>query len=593
MHTGTVLSDQKGKKRKGKLNCLIYLLQFLDAYDFGGDASGEIQEENKPLISATVLGLIFEKINGYKDGAYFTPGFVTMYICREAIRNAVVKKFNSAYEAKCKSLREVYEIVADKQQANEIVESIRICDPAVGSGHFLVSALNELIAIKSELKILCDKDGRSLRDYNVEVVGDELVITDDDGNFFEYRPHSKESQRVQETLFHEKQRLIENCLFGVDINRNSVKICRLRLWIELLKHSYYVADADPPALETLPNIDINIGCGDSLVSRFELDENLGNVLRNSKRTVSAYRDAVHGYQSSTDKLKKKEFERLISDIKHEFTAGIGRKSVDDLRERLRAIEDQKNLFAEGRDRKVQISKEKERLQLKIEKAESDLEDLIGGQFYRSAFEWRFEFPGVLNDKGSFVGFDVVLANPPYGVSIKGEMRNFLVRRLGKVPDYEIYYLFLNLCRKLANENGTVCVIVPNSVLFNVYAKGYRELMLQLWQIEEIVDCSDFVVFADATVRNVIFLFTGKDRAELVGKTVRRPSARRERPSMASSRIFATKSPRAQFSPRAIPSANSLSTARARCSSMRLCRFTGCGPKPRAGSSLTTSLSSRA
>src|SRR5690606_32916382 len=124
---------------------------------------------------------------------------------------------------------EIYDRIEDRAEANRIVNSIRICDPAVGSGHFLVSALNELIAVKHDLRILQDRDGRRLKEYQVEVVNDELIVTDEEGLLFEYRPSSKESQRVQETLFHEKQSIIENCLFGVDINPNSVKICRLRL----------------------------------------------------------------------------------------------------------------------------------------------------------------------------------------------------------------------------------------------------------------------------------------------------------------------------------------------------------------------------
>ena len=122
-----------------------------------------------------------------------------------------------------------------RQQANDIINNLKICDPAVGSGHFLVSALNEIIAIKNDLKILQDRDGKRLKEYQFEVVNDELIVTDEDGELFEYNPTNKESQRIQQALFHEKQTIIENCLFGVDINPNSVKICRLRLWIELLE----------------------------------------------------------------------------------------------------------------------------------------------------------------------------------------------------------------------------------------------------------------------------------------------------------------------------------------------------------------------
>ncbi|HRP39617.1 MAG TPA: hypothetical protein PLM55_08040, partial [Chitinophagales bacterium] len=246
----TVLKDQQGKKRTGNISTLQYLFEFLDAYDFGAEGGEEIQEDNKTLINASVLGLIFEKINGYKDGSFFTPGFITMYMCRETIRKAVVQKFNESKKWNCTTLEELYDKIEDRKEANNIVNSIKICDPAVGSGHFLVSALNEMIAVKNDLKILQDRDGKRLKEYQVEVVNDELIVTDEEGELFEYNPSNKESQRIQETLFHEKQTIIENCLFGVDINSNSVKICRLRLWIELLKNAYYISS--PPLKGGVP-----------------------------------------------------------------------------------------------------------------------------------------------------------------------------------------------------------------------------------------------------------------------------------------------------------------------------------------------------
>ncbi len=93
---GTVLKDSQGKKRTGEINALAYLFEFLNAYDFSSEGGEAIQEDNKTLINASVLGLIFEKINGYKDGSFFTPGFITMYMCRETIRRAVIEKFGVA-----------------------------------------------------------------------------------------------------------------------------------------------------------------------------------------------------------------------------------------------------------------------------------------------------------------------------------------------------------------------------------------------------------------------------------------------------------------------------------------------------------------
>ena len=177
--SNTVLKDKAGKKLTGEIDPLQYLFEFLDSYDFSGEGSEDIQEENKTLINASVLGLIFEKINGYKDGSFFTPGFITMYMCHETIRRAVVQKFNEAKGWKCETINSVYNKIEDIEEANKIINSLRICDPAVGSGHFLVSALNEIIAIKTELKVLTDKEGKRLKEYTVEVINDELIITDE------------------------------------------------------------------------------------------------------------------------------------------------------------------------------------------------------------------------------------------------------------------------------------------------------------------------------------------------------------------------------------------------------------------------------
>ena len=266
----TVLKDERGKRAKGTLPNLDYIFKFLDAYNFASDAQGGVTSTSKTLINASVLGLIFEKINGYKDGSFFTPGFITDYMARDVLERTVVQKFNEKKSWKCENLEDVSDKIEDISEANEIVDDIRVADVAVGSGHFLVSALNRLLAIKSELNILCDADGKRIkrRDLILKVDNDELSVVDDEGEPFEYKPGNEESQRYQEALFNEKRRIIENCLFGVDLNPNSVNICRLRLWIELLKNAYYTKESGYKQLQTLPNIDINIKVGDSLLSKY-------------------------------------------------------------------------------------------------------------------------------------------------------------------------------------------------------------------------------------------------------------------------------------------------------------------------------------
>ena len=217
----SVVRDPSGK---GRMLTLHYLFAFLEAYDFSSDSKARIQADNRAVINAAVLGLIFEKINGYRDGSFFTPGFITMYMCRETLRRAVLQKFNTRYGWAAATFDDLHNLLdySKVSEYNELVNSLRICDPAVGSGHFLVSALNELIALKSELGILSDRQGKRLREVRAVVGNDDLILTDPETDRpIEYRPGIDTSQRVQEALFQEKQTLIENCLFGVDINPKS------------------------------------------------------------------------------------------------------------------------------------------------------------------------------------------------------------------------------------------------------------------------------------------------------------------------------------------------------------------------------------
>ena len=193
----TVVKDQHRQRKTGKVSTLPYLLEFLDAYDFANDSDDEVVSDTKSLISASVLGLIFEKINGYKDGSFYTPSFITMYMARETIVKTVINQFNLAYGWQCKTLTELHNKIDDIPAANALINRIKICDPAVGSGHFLVSALNEMLRIKSELGVLIDEHGKRIKEYRLSVENDELIIKSDDGELFEYKKSSTEKTRIQ------------------------------------------------------------------------------------------------------------------------------------------------------------------------------------------------------------------------------------------------------------------------------------------------------------------------------------------------------------------------------------------------------------
>ena len=500
--SSTVLKDNQGRKRTGHLTTLEYLLAFLDAYDFSSEGSEEIQEDNKTLINASVLGLIFEKINGYRDGSFFTPGLITMHMCHETIRKAVVKRFNEVKKWNCKTIDELYDKIENRDEANKIVNSITICDPAVGSGHFLVSALNEIIAIKNNLRILQDRDGRRLKEYQVEVVNDDLVITDEEGELIEYSPGSNESQRVQEALFYEKQLIIENCLFGVDINSNSVKICRLRLWIELLKHAFYKENGE---LETLPNIDINIKCGNSLVSRFAIEADLKQALRKKKWTVEGYRKAVDTYRNAESKEQKREMENLISEIKSGFRSEIAANDpmalkLLKLRGDLFNLTNQGQLFEASEKEKASLNIQIEQVMSKIQELETTIEAIKANKVFENAFEWRFEFPEVLDNEGDFVGFDVVIGNPPYLLVFDEYHKGFLEQ---SYPEFkrnnDLYIAFFKRAFSLLKENGYFSFITPNTFIKGEYFRGLRKFLSSEKQITEIIDFGSVIIFDGVSV----------------------------------------------------------------------------------------------
>jgi len=510
LFSSTVLKDSTGKRQTSQKPVLKYLLEFLDSFNFASESTASIQEQNKSIINASVLGLIFEKINGYKDGSFFTPGFITMYMCRSAIRKTVLNKFNDSFQFNCPdfdSLTNYLTDVSKLKEYNEVINSIRLCDPAVGSGHFLVSALNEIIAIKSDLSILCDQQFKRLKFYNATVENDELIITDEDDKLFEYHLKNKESQRIQETFFHEKQTIIENCLFGVDINPKSVHICRLRLWIELLKNAYYTKESSFTELETLPNIDINIKCGNSLISRFALNgAGLKNgQLQNMQLATQKYKDQVLIYKSTQDKNVKKNTEKEIAKLKQEFAKIVNPKDKD-------YIELQK-IESELASQTMQFSREDveywkirtNELTTKKGELQSKYDEKLNS-IYGNSFEWRFEFPEVLDANGNFLGFDVIIGNPPYIniVNLEEQSRSFYQSNYTITKNkVDLYAYFIELASKISKNTSNLAFIIPHTWKATDSFSLFRKLLLKEFQIDNLVNL-DFGVF-DAIVKPMIIV----------------------------------------------------------------------------------------
>lgn len=524
----TVLKE--AKKKSERFLTLEYLFKFLDAYDFSSEGIEDWQKDNKQLISASVLGKVFEKINGYKDGSIFTPAFITMYMCRQSIRLAIVDKFNETLSENGKTKFDKFEDIgnytrniyktSEVLKVNQIVDAIRICDPAVGSGHFLVSALNEIIAIKSELEILADNTGDKLSGYDIDVINDELIITDKKGNPVEYKFENgkpkKEIQRLQKTLFYQKQTIIENCLFGVDINPKSVLICRLRLWIELLKNAYY-KEPNYRELETLPNIDINIKCGNSLLSRFDLGADLSKALKSIKYDIKAYRNFVNEYKNEKSRDGKRNLQKIIDSIKADLKTETIKTSKEFLdwkkaKDELDKLTKQFSFFEKTPKEKKKFNEDVKDASDRMKKHEAILDQIRTNVIYKNAFEWRFEFPEVLNNKGDFEGFDLIIGNPPYisNWDLSESNRPLVVFLEKEYSPYlnghwDLFGCFIYKGVQLLKNNGINTYILPTSFYKEKHSTELRKYFIENVQIKELIDFKEVVIFEGIARQTGIYL----------------------------------------------------------------------------------------
>ncbi|GAA9311354.1 class I SAM-dependent DNA methyltransferase [Helicobacter pylori] len=547
----SVLKKDKDYQKEKDLPLLEYLFTFLHAYKFTTtpeDIKDNRNTSESRLINPSVLGLVFEKLNGYKEGSFYTPSFITSYMCKESIEPIVLDKFNAIYEWECKdleALRGKIDRNFSNQKAKEYLQvllDLRICDPAVGSGHFLVSALNEMVRIAYELGLIA-----SLYRHSLRLENDEIIIQHTQtGEIFNYKkPHSENDphHHIQKELFELKKSIIENCLFGVDINPNSCEITKLRLWIELLKYSYYIFEEgkNTNALETLPNIDINIKCGNSLIFNFPLNSKLtiGQTLefsKNLKAEIKEYKNSVMFYKEGLGekakilqniaKLKsliinyfieqhqaKRHLKESLKAFISEYGDGIFDISTAFGMEMLKIARHKDNNYkfvpTLTKKQPSPIGVEANRLLIKIKECYETLENLKNSK----TLEWRFEFPEVLDDEGDFLGFDCIIGNPPYMQVKKGLYSSIFYpfsegKDIGKQNTYKV---FIELGFNLTKQKGLISLITQSSIMCDCSAQFTRELLLKYCQIHYFVEFNKKQKLFSNVIQGVCILEFLKDR----------------------------------------------------------------------------------
>ncbi|MFP6130794.1 Eco57I restriction-modification methylase domain-containing protein [Helicobacter pylori] len=545
IYKNSVLKKHGNYQKEKALPLLKYLFEFLRLYDFTTtpkDIKDNQNNSESRLINPSVLGLVFEKLNGYKEGSFYTPSFITSYMCKESITPIVLDKFNQTYKIECEKLTELKNYLKNSYKEDkrkeylQLLLTLRVCDPAVGSGHFLVSALNEMVLIAYKLGLIA-----SLYRCELRLENDEIIIHTPKNEVFKYTiPHSENdpNHQIQKELFELKKSIIENCLFGVDINPNSCEITKLRLWIELLKYSYYIFEKgkNTNALETLPNIDINIKCANSLISRFNLNDDLKKI-PNIKKKIQEYKDLVAQYKDPNPlyPLNKQDLINKIKDLKNTFSLTL--KDPKTKAELEKAIEkhiknynffalddksllDGLNYFTPSLFGTLKLSPKEEEEAFasygRIRALRKKLDDALSGGEYQNAFEWRFEFPEVLDDEGDFLGFDCIIGNPPYidYRKIDEKTKIFLSKFSSvykKSKEGSIFVYFIERASQLIIKHGEISFINPIAYLCKPTDHGIRDYIDKNLKITMLIDLSNIKIFESASTYTCINIFKRENK----------------------------------------------------------------------------------
>lgn len=414
------------------------LFDFFDSYNFTIDENDPNDAEVG--VDPEMLGKIFENLlEDNKDkGAFYTPKEIVRYMCQESLTAYLQTGIEDA---------EVKEHIANFVKTNDVEElggasselamsidrkliDVKICDPAIGSGAFPMGLLRELYACRKSIEIFEEDNAADI-----------------------------------------KRHIIQNNIYGVDIEKGAVDIARLRFWLALI-----IDEKEPMPL---PNLDFKIMQGNSLLESYkgvDLDVT-SKKLKTGKDTKKTRGVLSLGFEETDVQKTIQDLVKSYFSITDHTLRAQRRQQID------KYVKDYIKVCAEGNH--------------EVQDAVDELE-IPNDQF----FLWHTYFADVFEQGG----FDIVIGNPPYGVSIKDDYRKAVVASWGNVPDYEIYYYFIVLAAPLLKEKGIMSYIIPNTFLFNTFAKYFREMLVEKWNVLEILDCTKFPIFESAVVRNAINLF---------------------------------------------------------------------------------------
>ncbi len=480
------ISDVIGIKDKKHRNAAVKgLINILKSYKFTITENTPIEED--VALDPELLGKVFEnllasynpetkKTARKQTGSFYTPREIVNYMVDESLiaflKNAINDWGPLDDETLDKELHTLtsYDSVvpfADNHELHKeiisVLSSCTILDPACGSGAFPMGALQKMVHILHKL----DPENKIWKDIQLDKAEKESKAAFEIEDKLAREERLLEineafDQSINDPDYARKLFLIENCIFGVDIQPIATQISKLRFFISLVVEQKVNPDKKNFGIRPLPNLETKFVAANTLFGikkdggLFETDE-----VKQLESDLKIVRHKIFSLKSKERKIAWREKDKQLRD------------KLSDV------------LFDQG---------------LPLDAAEKlskwdPYDQNTSSDFFDP--EWMF---------GIKEGFDIVIGNPPYGVSVNGNYRKEILKFLNKVPDFEIYYFFIEIAHKIVSDKGTLCYIVPNTYLFNVFAENYRNDLVCNWNIKLLIDFTSYSLFDTATVRNSVFVF---------------------------------------------------------------------------------------
>lgn len=487
-----IFSNKKEKDRKAD-----GILDIFDRFNFTINEAEPLEKDI--AVDPEMLGKIFEELLEVSDrkskGAFYTPREIVHYMCQESLINHLVNEVGVPYED-MKEFILYGELIRDADnrrnvgygkeftikesilnnisEIDDALRDVRVADPAVGSGAFPLGMLNEIVRARNNIT--------------------EYIIRKDKEGAFGER-FGEEFIRNRRSSYKMKLDTIKDSIFAVDIEPSAIDITKLRLWLSIVVDQEIDGNNKEP--NPLPNLDMNIQVGNSLIDEYEgiklFDK---TILENKKKDEKKKNQKIEQMRLffNSDEILNEMFDKQSQYFAegNEYNKQYLKSRIDELRDQLIM----QRLREAGNSQAIEKYKE-----IKKEKT-------------KPYFIWELEFAKVFKEKG---GFDIVIGNPPYiGFHNVPNKEYFKTKYVSANGKYDFYILFIEKGSHILKDNGYISYICPSYFYKRNYGKKLRKFILDEMKIKMVADFKDSQIFDSATTYTCIFGFE-KDTDNLNNK----------------------------------------------------------------------------